>query len=434
MRNISNNTHRFKNILFIKKVFIVFFFLILYRIGTFVPLPGVNFKILGNIIEYKYQGILGMFNVFTGGAISRVSIFSLNIMPFITSSILIQLFFFISKEIYGNSKFSEYSKARINQYTKYLAVLLALLQGYGISYSLELMTYKGVGLIASYSILLKLSIIITLTAGTVIVIWFGEQISQYGIGNGSSLIIVTGIISGLIPSICQLFDTLQNQYMLFYFFFIIFIVIYIIVFIETSLRKIRVQYPRRQIGNKLYVGQSSFLPMKINVCGVLPSIFANSLLLLPSTMTNVIHNKIYIIKILSEYFAHGKPLFITIHGVCVVFFCFFYAAITFNTDDIANNLRKSGGIVVGYRPGKQTADYLYFILTRITVIAAIYMFLVCSIPEFLSSQLKVPLYLSGTSILIMISVIIDTSAQIQANLTSVTYNNLMKTSNVVKKR
>lgn len=442
MLGILHNKLSLLSNLLLKRVSVVIFFLILYRMGTFIPLPGINIQVLNNIMQEHAHGVLGMFNVFTGGAVGRMSIFSLNIMPFVTASIIVQLCTIVSKDLFELSRSSEEGKMFINQYIKYLAVVLALFQGYGIASALqsEIMSYNGISLVRDNVISFKLLTVISLTAGTVIVIWFGEQISEMGIGNGSSLIIFTGIVSGLAPSIYQLLEmertNIISMQLLFICFILFFVLICIIVFIEGSMRKIFIQYPRRQIGNKVYGGQSSFLPIKVNISGVAPPIFAHALLLIPTTIANFSFDNSFskVSKLILLHLDHGKTLFIVIYLLLIVFFCFFYAGITFNTVDIAYNLRKTGGIIMGKRPGFQTSNYLRYILFRITTVSAIYMCIICFVPELFSSQFKLPLYLGGTSLLILVSVVLDTITQIQVHLTNKQYNRLMRKINIMRKQ
>lgn len=424
----------------LRKFLSIIFFLLLYRIGTYIPLPGVNIQVLYNLIQDQSQGVIGMFNVLTGGAISRMSIFSLNIMPFITASIIIQIFIISSKDISDLLKNGEKGKTRMSQYTKYLSFLLALFQGYIISYSMESqhISYNGINLLQTTGIIFRIVNVLTLTTGTVIVIWFSEKISEKGVSNGTSLIIFTGIVSGLLPSIFQLLEMLKTnilsfQFLLLPFIFLLFI-IYTIVFVENSLRKVSIFFPKKQVRNKLFVNKVNFLPIKINVSGLMPSIFANSLLLFPISLLSNNSSTNYLSNFFISYLSHGKPLFIILQSILIFFFSFFYSGVTFNTLEVSNNLRKSGAIITGIRPGKQTSDYLYFILMRITVIAALYIVFICSIPELIFLHLKLPLYLGGTSLLIITLVVLDLISYIQSYCTTMGYSTLMQNFSIMTRK
>ena len=422
-----------------RKIFFVIFILIMYRIGTYIPLPGVNLMVLDNIVKAQAKGILGMFNVLTGGALGRMSIFTLNIMPYITASIIMQLLSVVSKEFSELKKSGESGRQKINQYSKYLAVALALFQGYGIAVGIESLNYQGTQLISDPGIYFRIATMFSLMGGTVIVIWFADQINLKGIGNGSSVIIFAGIVSGLLPSISSLLEMGRNnvistQFLLFCFVVVVSMVLFI-VFMEKAHRKLLVQYPRKQVGNKIYAGDSTHLPIKINVSGVIPPIFASAILLFPSTIAGFGANGASgWQKFVATYLSQGKFLYILLYITFIVFFCFFYSTIIFNPEETAENLRKNGAVIIGRRPGNQTRDYLQTILTRITVIGAAYIAIVCAVPEVLTSQFSMPFYLGGTSLLIVISVVLDLSSQIQSHMLSNKYMNLMKKANVMRRK
>jgi preprotein translocase subunit SecY len=423
-----------------KKIFFVIFILIIYRFGTYIPLPGVNLMILDSIVSEQAKGILGMFNVLTGGALGRMSIFTLNIMPYITASIIMQLMTVLSKDFSELRKSGESGRQKINQYSKYLSVILALFQGYGIAVGIESLSHNGIALISDPGIYFRIVTMFSLMGGTIVVVWFADQINTKGIGNGSSVIIFAGIVSGLLPSIFSLLEMGRNnivstQFLLLCFILIIFMIVFV-VFIEKAQRKLVVQYPRKQVGKKIYAGDSTHLPIKINVSGVIPPIFANALLLFPATIAGFSTGSEATgwRKFVEIYLSQGKPLYVVLYIVFIVFFCFFYSTIVFNPEETAENLRKSGAIIIGRRPGNQTKEYLQYILTRITVIGASYIAIICAVPEVLTHQFNMPFYLGGTSILIVISVVLDLSSQIQSHLLSNKYVNLMKKTDMMRRR
>jgi preprotein translocase subunit SecY len=417
------------------KILFVLFMLILYRVGTFIPLPGINTAVLAELNATHNSGVLGMFNMFAGGALGRMSIFALNIMPYITASIVMQLLAVIFDSIANLKKEGEAGRKKINQYTRYLTVALALSQGYGIVMGIEAMNTSKGPLVADKGILFQVVSVLSLTAGTILVMWMSEQINQKGIGNGSSLIIFTGIVSGLPGALATFFEmgrtgALSAPLMLFIM-GVISAMIYVIVFFEKAQRRIVVNYPKRQVGNKLYGGDTTHMPLKLNTSGVLPAIFASSLLLFPATIAGFsqgIENAGTWQEIVALYLGHGKPLYIALYALLIAFFCFFYTSIIFNPDDTAENLRKNGGVVLGYRPGKHTAEYLDYVLTRITVIGAMYMTFVCVVPEVIMAQYSIPFYLGGTSVLILVNVVIDMFTQIQTYMLSSQYEALIKKS------
>ncbi len=422
-----------------KKIFFVLFILIIYRIGTYVPLPGVNLMVLDDIVQTRARGILGMFNVLTGGALGRMSVFTLNIMPYITASIIMQLLSVVSKEFSELRKSGELGRQKINRYSKYLAVVLALFQGYGIAVGIESLNHNGTPLINDPGLYFRIVAMFSLMGGTVIVIWFADQINLKGIGNGSSVIIFTGIVSGLLPAISSLLEMgrnniLSTQFLLFCLIVVISMVLFI-VFMEKAHRKLLVQYPRKQVGKKIYAGDSTHLPIKMNVSGVIPPIFASAILLFPTTIAGFSSGGDVSgwQKFVANYLSQGKPMYLALYIILIVFFCFFYSMIIFNPEETAENLRKNGAVIIGRRPGKQTQDYLQFVLTRITVIGATYITMVCAVPETLTSQFNVPFYLGGTSLLIVISVVLDLSSQIQSYMLSNKYMSLMQKANMMRR-
>jgi len=414
------------------KIFFVLFVLVIYRVGTYIPLPGVDSIALEHAANSQAGGLLGMFNMFTGGAVGRLSIFALNIMPYITASIIMQLMTVISKDMAVLKKDGESGRKKINQYTRYLTVILALFQGYGIAVGVESMTSSYGSIVTNPGYFFRVTAVLSLMGGTLFVMWLGEQISTKGIGNGSSIIIFAGIVSGLPVAIASFFEMGKTgSISIIVILLVIALVIGLIVtivFMEKAQRRILVQYPKRQVGNKVYGGDSSHLPLKINTSGVIPPIFANSLLLFPMTIVGFAGAsdgsgwKHWIAQNLS----HGKPLYILLYIGLICFFSFFYTSVIFNPDETAENLRKNGGVVLGRRPGKNTSEYFDYILTRLTTIGAVYITFICIVPEFLISEYSIPFYLGGTSLLIVVNVVIDVFSQVQTYLLANQYEGLMK--------
>ncbi len=414
------------------KIFFVLMMLIVYRLGTYIPLPGINAQVLQDVNNAQAGGVLGMFNMLTGGALGRMSLFALNIMPYITASIIMQLMTVISSDIAAMKKEGEQGRKKINQYTRYLTVILALFQGYGIAVGIEgIETAKG-SLVSMPGIYFRIISMLTLTGGTVLVMWIAEQINTRGIGNGSSLIIFAGIVSGLPSALAALLEMGRTGSMSTLLILAIIVIaagmVFFIVFMEKAQRRILVNYPKRQVGNKVFGGDSTHLPLKLNTSGVIPAIFASSLLLFPLTIAGFSQNaevggwK----QLVALYLSHGKPLYILLYSLLIGFFCFFYTSVVFNPEETSENLRKNGGVILGRRPGPHTAEYLDYVLTRITVLGALYMIIVCVVPEVLISHYSVPFYLGGTSVLIVVNVVMDLFTQIQTHLLSTQYESLLK--------
>ena len=398
----------------------------IYRLGTYVPLPGIDPESLKSIMQSNQQGLLGMFNVFSGGAVKRMAIFALGIMPYISSSIIIQLLTGVSETFKNLKNQGEIGRKKITQYTRYGTVLLATIQGYGVSVGLE---NSDIILIDSGNYF-KLTTVITLVAGTIFLMWLGEQITQRGIGNGISLIIFSGIVAEIPRALAATFELGRtgalSASLILSIIMLIILTVAFIVFIERSIRKILINYPKRQMGNKVYGGESSHLPLKINTAGVIPAIFASALLLLPITFSNFGLSESDASIDISSLFAQGKPLYMLFYASGIIFFSFFYTSIVFNPKDTAENLRKHGGYIPGIRPGERTALYIEDILTKLTTIGALYLTLVCLMPEFLISKYPIPFYLGGTSVLIVVVVAMDTVSQIQTRLMSKQYESLIK--------
>jgi preprotein translocase subunit SecY len=411
--------------------------LIIYRLGTYLPLPGINPGALADIFSQQSSGILGMFDMFSGGALGRMTIFALNIMPYITASIIMQLMTAIVPSLEALKKDGEGGRKTINQYTRYLTVLLASVQGYGIAVALE----AASGVVGDPGMFFRLTTVVTLVGGTLFLMWLGEQITSRGVGNGISLIIFSGIVAELPTALAGTLELGRTGALSSVLILLLFVmaaaVIAFIVFIERSVRKIVVQYPKRQHGNKVFGGDQSFLPLKINVPGVIPPIFASSLLLMPVSLINLSGGQsggAEWLVTLNALLGRGQPLYLAVYIGMIVFFAFFYTAIVFNPEDTADNLRKYGGYVPGIRPGKSTADYLDFVLTRLTVLGAAYLAAVCILPEILISQYAVPFYFGGTSLLIVVTVTLDTVGQIQSHLLAHQYEGLVKKSRLKGRR
>jgi len=401
--------------------------LIVYRIGTFIPMPGINPDAFADAFKNASQGILGLFNMFSGGAVERMAIFALNIMPYISASIILQLLTTVSPTLEQLKKEGEAGRKIINQYTRYLTAVLAAFQAYGIAIGLE-----GSGnIVTDPGWFFRISTVITLTGGTIFLMWLGEQITSRGIGNGISLIIMAGIVAGIPNAIVGTLE-LGRQGALSTGLILTVIVVAVaviafIVFMERAQRRLLIQYPKRQIGNQMFEGQSSHLPLKLNTSGVIPPIFASSLLLVPTTVANFSRGTgpewlTYFTTVLG----HGRPMFMFFYVGLIIFFAFFYTAIVFNPVETADNLKKHGGFIPGIRPGERTAEYIDYVLTRITVIGAAYLALVCLLPELLVSYAAVPFYFGGTSLLIVVSVTMDTVAQVQGYLLAHQYEGLIR--------
>jgi preprotein translocase subunit SecY len=414
--------------------------LVIYRLGTYIPIPGIDPTILSEIFSRNAGGILGMFDMFSGGALGRMTIFALNIMPYISASIIVQLLTAVSPQLEALKKEGESGRKKINQYTRFGTVGLAAVQAYGIAVGLEGLRGGGGSAVVDPGMFFRLVTVITLTGGTVFLMWLGEQITARGVGNGISLIIFAGIVANLphaLVALLELGRTGAISTITIIFFFIMSIaVIGFIVFMERAQRRILVQYPKRQQGNKMFGGEASHLPLKLNTSGVIPPIFASSLLLLPATLAsfNAAEGGTGIIADITSYVAHGKPLYMLLYVALIVFFSFFYTAIVFNPVETADNLKKYGGFIPGIRPGKNTSDYLDYVLTRLTVIGSAYLAIVCILPEFLISEYSVPFYFGGTSLLIVVSVTMDTVAQIHSHLLAHQYEGLIKKSKLRGRR
>ena len=415
-----------------KRIWFTLGALLVYRFGTYIPMPGINTDALRQTFEHHASGVLGLFNMFAGGAVGRMAIFALGIMPYISASIIVQLMTSVIPSLEALKKEGETGRKIINQYTRYGTVFLALIQAYGIAIALESGMGTGLQIVTEPGMFFRITAVITLAGGTMFLMWLGEQITSRGIGNGISLIIFAGIVANLPSAVAQLL-TAHSQadmstFMLIAIVVIVIAVIAVIVFVERAQRRILIQYPKRQVGNRMFQGDTSHLPLKLNTAGVIPPIFASSLLMLPATINNFSQNMPHWLQSISYSLSHGQPLYMVVYAALMAFFCFFYTAIVFNPKDTADQLKKHSGFIPGIRPGERTAEYIDYVLTRITVIGAIYIILVCLLPEFLMSTLHVPFYLGGTSLLIVVTVTLDTIAQVQGHLVAHQYEGLIKKS------
>jgi preprotein translocase subunit SecY len=410
-----------------KRIWFTLGALIIYRLGTYIPIPGIDAAELAKFAAQNSTGILGWVNGLAGGALGRMAIFALNIMPYISASIIIQLLTTVSPHLEQLKKEGEQGRKRINQYTRYGTVILAALQAYGIAVGLE----GQAGLVTDPGLFFRASTVITLTGGTIFLMWMGEQITARGIGNGTSLIIFAGIVAGLPSGIAAMLELGRTGQMSMFLIFAILVmallVVAFIVFVERAQRRLLIQYPKRQVGNKMFQGDSSHLPLKLNTAGVIPPIFASSLLLLPITVANFTRGQgPDWLNALTAMLGHGQPLFLFLYALLIIFFAFFYTSIMFNPKETADNLKKYGGFIPGIRPGERTAEYIDYVLTRITVIGGIYLVVVCLLPEFLIGYTGMPFYFGGTSLLIVVSVTMDTVAQVQGHLMAQQYEGLIK--------
>ena len=417
----ASQSHDLRN-----RIFFTLFILSVYRFGTFVPIPGIDPEQLQNMMQSNQKGLLGMFNVFAGGAVSRMAIFALGIMPYISSSIIVQLLTGVSDYFKNLKAQGELGRQKITQITRYGTVILAIVQGYGLSVGLE----SSANLVINPGVFFKITTVTTIVAGTMFLMWLGEQITQRGIGNGISLIIFSGIVAEIPRALVTTFELGRtgaiSTAMIIFIFILLIATIMFIVFMERALRKILINYPKRQMGNKVYGGDSSHLPLKINSAGVIPAIFASALLLLPVTFSNFNASQNETFQTIVSFFSQGQPLYMILYASGIIFFTFFYTSITFNPTETAENVRKYGGFIPGIRPGESTALYIDNILTKLTTIGALYLTLVCLMPEFLIANYPIPFYLGGTSILIVVVVAIDTVTQIQTRLMSSQYEQLIK--------
>lgn len=414
-----------------RRLFFVLIAILVYRIGSYIPIPGLDPAKLADLFQQQKDGILGMFNMFSGGALARLTVFALGVMPYISSSIIMQLFTAVSPKLEQLKKEGESGRRKINQYTRYGTLVLALFQSLGVTKALA-----AAGIAVDPNFGFYFTATMTLTTGTLFLMWLGEQMTEKGIGNGISLIIFSGIVSGLPAALARLFEQVREGQMqvltLIAIAAIVIVVTGFVVFMERAQRRITVQYAQRQQGKNMYAAQQSHLPLKINMSGVIPPIFATSIILFPASIAQWFGKTpgFQWLNDIGLALSQGQPLYIIIFTVAIIFFSFFYTALVFNPKDTSENLKKSGAFIPGIRPGEQTANYIDKVMTRLTLVGAIYVTLVCLLPQFMNLYWNVPFYFGGTSLLIIVVVIMDFMAQIQAHLMSHQYDSLMKKANL----
>jgi preprotein translocase subunit SecY len=405
--------------------------LIVFRIGSFIPVPGIDPVVLEDLFKGQQGGILGMFNMFSGGALSRFSVLALGIMPYISASIIMQLMTVVSPTLEALKKEGEAGRRKITQYTRYGTLVLATFQAIGISIALE----SQANLVIEPGFLFRITAVVSLVAGTMFLMWLGEQITERGLGNGISIIIFAGIAAGLPQAIGGTLELTRTGAFSIPLVLLLFtgalLITALVVFVERGQRKILVNYAKRQVGNKVYGGQSSHLPLKLNMAGVIPPIFASSIILFPATIAGMFgsNESLYWLKDIGAALSPGQPIYVILYAAAIFFFCFFYTALVFNPRETADNLKKSGAFIPGYRPGEQTSRYIDKVMTRLTLIGAIYITLVCLIPEFLIVGWNVPFYFGGTSLLIIVVVSMDFMAQVQTYVMTHQYEGLLKKAN-----
>ncbi len=419
-----------------KRIWFTLGALLVYRLGTYIPLPGINAEALAQAFEQQSQGILGMFNMFAGGAVERLAIFALGIMPYISAAIILQLMTAVVPTLEQLKKEGEQGRKVINQYTRYLTVVLATFQSYGIAVGLQ---GSSGGIVNEPGWFFLFTSVVTLTGGTVFLMWLGEQITARGIGNGISLIIFAGIVANIPSAIAGTLELGRqgaiSTVVILGIIVLAVVVITAIVFVERAQRRLLIQYPKRQIGNRMFQGDSSHLPLKLNTAGVIPPIFASSLLLLPITVAQFSAGQgPGWLTTVTSLLGHGQPLYLLIYAALIAFFAFFYTAVVFSPKDTADQLKKHGGFIPGIRPGQRTADYIDYVLTRITTVGAIYLVIVCLLPEMLIAQVGIPFYFGGTSLLIVVNVTMDTVQQVQGHLLAHQYEGLVKKSKLRGRR
>ena len=421
-----------------KRIWFTLGALIVFRIGTYIPVPGVDASVMGEMLRQHGGGILGMFDMFTGGALGRMTVFALNIMPYISASIIVQLMSAAIPSLETLKKEGESGRKRLNQYTRYLTVLIAMFQSYGIAVGLESMRGSFGAAVIDPGWFFRISCMVTLVGGTMFLMWVGEQITARGVGNGTSLIIMAGIVANLPHALATLLEmgrtgALSTVFIL-AFIAIAVAVVAFIVFMERAQRRIVIQYPKRQVGQRMFGGDSTHMPLKINTAGVIPPIFASSILLIPATISGFSTNGPAWLQAAAGQLAHGQPLYMALYAAMIIFFSYFYTAVVFNPQETADNLKKYGGFIPGIRPGTNTAEYFDYVLTRLTTIGALYLAAVCLLPEILISRYGVPFYFGGTSLLIIVSVTMDTVTQIQSHLLAHQYEGLIRKARVKGRR
>jgi preprotein translocase subunit SecY len=419
-----------------KRILFTLAALLIYRLGTYIPIPGIDPDAYASTFERTRQGLAGTLNLFAGGAVERMAIFALNLIPYITASIVIQVLATASPRLEALKKEGEQGRRKMNQYTRYLTVAFTTVQAYGIAVGLE----SSQGVVTDPGWFFRLSTVITLVGGTMFLMWLGEQITARGVGNGISLIIFAGIVANLPGTIAQTLELSRTGALPAFasigFLAMGIVVIGVIVFFERAQRRLLIQYPKRQVGNKMFQGDTSHLPLKLNTSGVIPVIFASSMLLLPATFSSISAqgNAPEWLTVISAVLGRGQPLYLILYASLILFFAFFYTSIVFNPTETADNLKRSGGFIPGIRPGERTAQHIDYVLSRITVIGALYLMIVALIPEVLFSQLNVSQFIGGTSLLIMVTVTLDTITQVQSHLIATQYEGLVKRSRLGGRR
>ncbi|MBV8616605.1 MAG: preprotein translocase subunit SecY [Acetobacteraceae bacterium] len=421
-----------------KRIWFTLGALIVYRVGSYIPVPGVDATVMTEMMQQHGGGILGMFNMFTGGALGRMTVFALNIMPYISASIIMQLLTAAVPSLEALKKEGEQGRIRLNQYSRYLTVLIALFQSYGIAVGLESMRGSFGAAVPAPGPMFLFTCVVTLVGGTMFLMWLGEQITARGVGNGTSLIIMAGIVANLPNALASLLElgatgALSPAFII-GFFAIAFATIAVIVFMERAYRRVPVQYPKRQVGNRMFGGDSTHMPLKINTSGVIPPIFASSILLIPATIAGFSGGGSGWLSFIASQLGHGTPAYMALYAILIIFFAYFYTAVVFNPQETADNLKKYGGFVPGIRPGAATAEYFDYVLTRLTTVGGLYLAAVCLLPELLISNYGLPFYFGGTSILIVVSVTMDTVTQIQSHLLAHQYEGLIRKSRVRTRR
>ena len=416
-----------------KRIWFTLGALIVYRIGTYIPVPGVDATVMGQLLAQHGSGVLGMFDMFTGGALGRMTVFALNIMPYISASIIIQLMSSAIPSLETLKKEGEQGRKKLNQYTRYLTVLIALFQAYGISVGLEHMHGQSGPAVINPGAFFVFSSVVTLVGGTMFLMWLGEQITARGVGNGISLIIFAGIVANLPHTIASLLELGYtgglSAFAVISFFVIALAAIAFIVFMETAQRRVVIQHPKRQVGNRMYGGDTTYMPLKVNTAGVIPPIFASSILLVPATLigfSSSSANQPAWLSFLGQELGQGKPVYLALYAGMIIFFSYFYTAVAFNPQETADNLKKSGGFIPGRRPGSNTAEFFDYVLTRLTTVGALYLTVICLLPQVLIGRYNLPFYFGGQSLIIIVSVTMDTVTQIQSHLLAHQYKGLIR--------
>ena len=432
--NFTNENYDLQN-----KVLFTLFILVICRVGAFIPVPGIDSFVLSQVKESHTSGLLGMFNMLSGGSLGRMSIFALAIMPYITSSIVIQLLSMSYKPLEDLKKDGEIGKRKINQLTRYLTVFLAIIESYAVSSNLYNMSAGESSLVVVDKLFFKISAVTSMVVGTMILMWLAEQINLRGFGNGTSLIIFSGIVSSIPSSVISAFELIRagsvSMFVILLVFVVVVLMVFVVIFVERAHRKVPIQYPKKQVGSKVYGGEVSHMPLKLNTASVIPPIFANAIISFPLTIANFASSDDFILSKIGMYLSHGTLLYVLLYSFLIVSISFLYTAVVFNSQETAENLRKHGAYVPGRRPGKDTIDFFDYLLVRLTCLGSIYLIFICIVPEiFMNKFSPILMSFSGTSILIVVNVIIDTTTQIQTHMLSKRYDSLMKKAKLREKK